>query len=249
MGWKSSLIIIENKENFTDESEILKSIGKSEYVFDRELTLDECIYPNDKSINIGYYNGNIIISDDYQLTTNSLERADKLNLTEEEKKLVKLFPTSEIITVACHSAVNYHGYSIIQSGIKRRLKIISSDEPRIEFGERIEEENVIYEKSYSKDNQNFWKDNDYLEEDFTEDQLMEDFTFGIAKRRLGILLDHSEGDELMEQVIFKKFKNPNQVSEAEKPIKVEKKTKWIKYGIIILILIIWQILKRTVFKN
>ena len=91
MGWKSSLIIIENKENFADESEILNAIGKSEYEFDRELTLDECIYPNDKSINIGYYNGNIIISDNYQLTTNSLERADKLNLTREEKKLTKKF--------------------------------------------------------------------------------------------------------------------------------------------------------------
>ena len=249
MGWKSSLIIIENKENFTDENEILKALGKSEYEFDRELTLEECIYPNDKSINIGYYNGNIIISDDYQLTTNSLERADKLNLTEEEKNLVELFPTSEIVTVACHSAVNYHGYSLIENGIKKRLKIISSDEPRIEFGERIKEENEIYDRSYSKDNQNFWKDDDDPEEDFTEDQLMEDFTFGIAKRRLGILLDHSDGDEIMEQVTFKKFKSPNQTSEVEESIKADKKAKWIKYGIIILILIIWQILKRTVFKN
>lgn len=249
MGWKSSLIIIENKENFTDESEILKALGKSEYEFDQELTLDECIYPNDKSINIGYYNGNIIISDDYQITTNSLERADKLNLTEEEKKLVELFPKSEIVTVACHSAVNYHGYSLIENGIKKRLKIISSDEPRIEFGEKIKEEKEIYYKSYSKDNQNFWKDDDDPEEDFTEDQLMEDFTFGIAKRRLGVLLDHSDGDELMEQIIFKKFKSPNQTSEVEESIKADKKAKWIKYGIIILILIIWQILKRTVFKN
>ena len=249
MGWKSSLIIIENKENFTDESEILKAIGKSDYEFDRELTLDECIYPNDKSINIGYYNGNIIISDDYQLTTNSLETANELNLSKEEKKLVELFPTSEIVTIACHSAVNYHGYSLIENGIKKRLKIISSDEPKMEFGERIEEENKIYEKSYSKDNQNFWKDDADPEENFTEDQLMEDFTFGIAKRRLGVLLDHSEGDELMEQVTFKKFKKPNHISEAEESIKVEKKPKWLKYGIIILLIIVWQILKRTVFKN
>jgi hypothetical protein len=243
MGWKSSLIIIESRENFLGENEILKAIGKSKYKFDRELTLDECIYPNDKSISIGYYNGNIIISDDYQLTTNSLERADGLNLTKEEKQLVKIFPTSEIITIACHSAVNYHGYSLIKNGIKRRLKIISSDEPRIEFGERIEEENVIYKKSYLKDNQNFWKDDHDSEVDFTEDQLMERFTFRIAKRRFGVLLDHSNGTELMEQITFKKFKNPNQVS------KEEKKTKWIKYGVIILILLIWQILKRTVFNN
>ncbi|NQX85593.1 MAG: hypothetical protein HRT67_06770 [Flavobacteriaceae bacterium] len=249
MGWKSSLIIIENKEDFTDESEILKALGKSEYEFDEELTLDECIYTNDKSINIGYYNGNIIISDDYQLTTNSLEIADKLKMTEEENRLVELFPTSEIVTVACHSAVNYHGYSVIENGIKKRLKIISSDEPRIEFGERIKEENEIYDKSYSKGNQNFWKDNDDPEKYFIEDQLMEDFTFGIAKRRLGVLLDHPEGDEIMEQVTFRKYKNPTQTSEVEESIKSNNKAKWIKYGIIILILIVWQILKRTAFKN
>ena len=249
MGWKSSLIIIENKESFTDESEILKALGKSEYEFDQELTLDECIYPNDKSINIGYYNGNIIISDDYQITTNSLERADKLNLTEEEKNLVGLFPTSEILTVACHSAVNYHGYSLIENGVKKRLKIISSDEARIEFGERIKEENEIYDKSYSRDNQNFWKNDADPEEDFAEDQLMEDFTFGVAKRRLGVLLDHSDGNELMEKTIFKKFKSPNQTSKVEESIETGKKAKWIKYAIVIVILIIWQILKRTVFKN
>jgi hypothetical protein len=67
MGWKSSLIIIENKEGFADENEILKAIGKSDYKFNQETTLDDCIYPNDKSINIGHYNGNIIISDDYQI--------------------------------------------------------------------------------------------------------------------------------------------------------------------------------------
>ena len=249
MGWKSSLIIIENKENFTDENEILNALGKSDYEFDRELTLDECIYPNDKSINIGYFNGNIIISDDYQITTNSLERADKLNLTKEEKNLVKLLPTSEIVTVACHSAVNYHGYSVIENGIKKRLKIISSDEPKIEFGERIKEENKIYERSYSKENKNFWKDETDPEEDFTEDQLMEDFTFGVAKRRLGVLLDHSDGNELMEKTIFKKFKSPNQTSKVEESIETGKKAKWIKYAIVIVILIIWQILKRTVFKN
>jgi hypothetical protein len=247
MGWKSSLIIIENKEGFTDENEILKAIGKSDYKFDQETTLDDCIYPNDKSINIGHYNGNIIISDDYQITTNSLERADELDLTEEEKKLVELFPDSEIINVACHSAVNYHGYSVINNGIKERLKVISSDTPKIEFGERTEEENKIYSNSYQKDGQNYWKDEDD-DEDFSEDQLMEDFTFGIAKRRLGVLLDHSDGEELMESVQFKKYISTNSKTEIAQSENTGKKAKWIKYGIIVLVLIIWQILKRTVFK-
>ncbi len=36
-----------------------------------------------------------------------------------------------------------------------------------------------------RNNKNFWKD-----ETDPEDQLMEDFTFGVAKRRLGVLLNY-----------------------------------------------------------
>lgn len=129
MGWKASLIIIENPDNFRDEHAILDAIGKGNYTAKDKTTLEECIYPNDKSINIGFYNGNIVIGDDYQMTTNSLERAQDLSLTLEEKRLVELFPKSEIIIIACHSVVNYHGYSLIQNGQKIRLKTISAEEP------------------------------------------------------------------------------------------------------------------------
>ncbi|MEP0266668.1 hypothetical protein [Dokdonia sp.] len=248
MGWKSSLIIIENKEHFTDEEAVLKAIGKGGYTFDKELTLDACIYPNDGSINIGYYNSNMIISDDYQITTNALERATSLQLTKEEKGLTSLFPKAEIVSVACHSVVNYHGYSLIQNGAKKRLKIISSDTPLIEFGEKMEEEQEIYKTSYSRDGKNYWKDTYDPEEELTEDQLMEEFTFGIAKRRLGVSLDKEDGEELLfEKVLFKKYINTNQAVDVTTTKKHQRKVTWIKYGIIVLILIILQILKRVIF--
>lgn len=125
MGWKASMIIIENPDNFEDETALLKAVGKSNFQFQAATTLEECIYPGDKSINIGKYNGNIIISDDYQITTETLERAENLNLSIEEENLCKLFPKSEIITIACHSVVNYQGYSVIKNSKKVRLKTLS----------------------------------------------------------------------------------------------------------------------------
>lgn len=247
MGWKTSLIIIENKSNSTDDQAILKAIGKTNYIFDKELTLDECIYPNDNSINIGYYNGNIIITDDYQITSDALEAADSLQLTREEKELVTVFPNSEIVMVACHSVVNYHGYSLIQNGIKKRLKVISSDTPLIEFGERMEEELEIYKRSYLKNNQSYWK-NDYdPEDDYIESQLMEEFTFGVAKRRLGVSLDYGDGEELMEQVVFKKYISSSELPDKEISKKHQRKVTWIKYGLIILIIVILQLLRRVIF--
>lgn len=205
MGWKMSIIIIENPDKFEDDIALLKAIGKEGFQFQEETTFEECIYPRDKSISIGNYNGNIIISDDYQITTKSLERANNLNLTKEEESLCRLFPKSEIISVACHSVVNYHGYSLIKNGEKLRLKIISLDTPLVEFGKRLPEEEKIYSKSYQRDGENFWKDETDLEDEITEDQLMEDFAFRIANRRLGVFIDLAESDELMENVTFKKY--------------------------------------------
>ncbi|WP_040280952.1 hypothetical protein [Psychroserpens damuponensis] len=245
MGWKCSLIIIENKDHFNDDIAILNTIGKGDYTYSSSCTLDECIYPRDESINIGYFNGNIIICDDYQLTTTSLERARNLELTPTEKGLISLFPASEIITVACHSAINYHGYSLIEHGIKTRLKSMSSNEDKLEFGPRLVEENKLYKSSKLKDGVHFWTyDND--PEVYAEDQLMEEFTFKIAARRLGVALNYADGEALMEQVIFKKYRKIKpEVSQEEKPN--NQKIKWVKYAIIIGIILIWQLLKRTVF--
>ena len=75
----------------------------------------------------------------------------------------------------------------------------------VEFGQRISEEEKIYSKSYQRDGANFWKDETDPEDEFTENQLMEDFAFGIANRRLGVFIDQAESFELMEKVTFKKY--------------------------------------------
>ncbi|WP_047545660.1 hypothetical protein [Psychroserpens sp. Hel_I_66] len=249
MGWKCSLIIIENTNNFIDDLTILKAIGKSNYQLDGTCTLEECMYPGDNSINIGYYNGNIIISDDYQLTSKSLERAKKLQLTSAEKGLVGLFPNSEIVTVACHSSMNFHGYSLIKKGIKQRLKTISADDDKKEFGTRFEEEIKIYDKAIVKDGVHYWPYNNDPEDLSAEDQLMENFTFKVAARRLGVAIDYEDGEELVERVTFKKYINPKADSKDSGKEETSKKAKWIKYAIIIGLVLLWQIIKRKYINN
>ena len=209
MGWKTSLIIIENPNDFLDEFSVLKAIGKEDYKLEKEVLFEDVINPRDKSISIGLFNGNIIISDDYQITTKSLDRAENLDLTNEEINLCKLFPRSEIVSIACHSVVNYHAYSLIQNGVKKRLKLISTDTPLTEFGQRTIEEEKLYKSSYQKEGANFWKDESDPDEDFAEEQMMENFTFEFAKRRLGVRIDYAYGDELFESTKFKKYLRPN----------------------------------------
>jgi hypothetical protein len=235
MGWKASLIIIENRDGFKDDLSILKALWKDDFQFDSECKLEDCIRGKDDFISIGYIDGNIIIWDSFMITSSTLEKARNRKLSKEEKELIELFPESEIVSVACHSFSNYHGYSLIQNGEKLRIKTISSEDSIMEFGERTEEEEGLYKRSFQKDGKSFWKDEVSFDEDFAEDQMMEDFTFEFAKRRLGVRLDHSEGDELMNHLVLKKYKNPNQ--------KLKPDEKFGFFKIIILVIVILNLLR------
>lgn len=249
MGWKASLVIIENLTNFKDDNVILNALGKRDYQFSDTVQLHECLSSGDGSIAIGYYNNNIIIADDYTLTEKILQHSNTLSLSLPEKALVQLFPQSEIISIACHSAVNYHGYSIIEKGIKKRIKTISADDEKIELGLPISEESQLYEQGYEKNGNYYWP-NDFEEEDLEEDQMMEDFTFGVAKRRIGVSLDQSDGEELIEKVKFIRYTSNKSSKDVHRKRSTSKKqSKWIQYAIIIGLLILWRVFKRLVLQD
>lgn len=243
MGWNTSLIIIENKENFSNENELLQLLGFINYEQVESTTFDEILNPKNNQIGIGYYNGNIIICDGYQLTTKSIEEAKNLNLAAYEKKLVNQFPTAEIVTVSCVSSVNFHGYSLIQNGVKKRLKYVAEDAKQ-EFGQRFKEEIEIYQNAHEEDGKLYWKEDE--DEVYFEDQLMEDFTFKIAKRRLGIQIDTEEADDLFEKTTFHVFQPKNQKKLKNESTKTTD-FKWKKYiliaGILIVIKIVFKLLK------
>jgi hypothetical protein len=248
MGWNTSLIIIENKENYSNENELLKSLGFDCFEQKLNTTFDEILNPKDNQIGIGYYNGNLIICDGYLLTTKSLEESKNLNLIDYEKSLVKMFPKSEIVTVSCVSSVNFHGYSLIQNGIKKRLKYVA-EEMKQEFGNRFEEEIEIYKNSYLEDGKLLWKDENDEDDFFTEDQLMEDFTFKVAKRRLGIQIDMEDGEDLFQNTEFKVFQILDSKCKIKSNKEVTKKVDWKWMGYIALIMIVFKILFKIIFQK
>jgi hypothetical protein len=202
MGWKASMIIIENKEGFNNETELLATLGLSDFDYAGTTCLDECIFPGDDSVNIGHYNNNIIVCDDAQIIDDFI--SDRLS--PREKELARLFPRSEILAVACISTTNFHGYAQIKNGAKVRVKALNADNGFYwDSGELMEEEKAIYEGGSVINGQRVWKFEDLPDDLFKEDQLMEDFTFGVAKRLLGVRIDHVESDQLMEEVVFKKY--------------------------------------------
>ena len=207
MGFKASMIIIKEPSNAISDQNLLSQLGFPDFSFSGDTTLEECMYPDDKSINTGRFNNCLIISDDYQLTTSLEQSNTPESLSEYEKVLTGLYPNSEILTVACHSAVNYHLYSLVKDGQKIRFKKVAHGEPLIEYGNRIDEEEKVYAYSKVIDGQRMFRStyNDDEVYDNTEDQMMEDFTFGVAKRLLGVMISTEEDEELMFEIPFKKY--------------------------------------------
>lgn len=229
MGFKSSIITIKNPVQTFEDTFILENLGLSGFSYEGETTLEECIYPNDKSINFAEFNNCFIICDDYQLT-NTLEIAkDPTKLSVYETVLTNLFPSSEILTTACHSAVNYHMYSLVNNNCKLRYKKVIAGEPIVQHGSWIDEEQKIYSNSKIINGERLFK-SFYEEEenyDSTEDQMMETFTFGVAARHLGVTISTSDDEELMFNVKFRKY-SKKYISDIDSPKETRKeKVSWV----------------------
>lgn len=206
------MILVKDPPGIVSADVLLESLGFKGYNLAGDITLEECIYPKDKSVSIGHYNGCLIICEDYVLTgemeTTGDARPDQL--LKYEQVLTALFPGAEVLTIACHSGVNYHLYALAKDGRRVRYKSISSDTPLIEWGDRLEEEKMIYEDAMIVDGERRFqssikKDGVY---EYTEDQLMEDFAFGVAARHLGVRLDTEDADELNFEIIFQQYVRP-----------------------------------------
>lgn len=230
MGYKASIITIKDPSTEISNEELLNKLSFSNFVYEGETTFDECMYPSDKSINIGHFNNCLIICDDYQLTTSIEMTKNAEVLGDYEKVLCEIFPGCEILTTSCHSVVNYHMYSLAVDGEKLRYKKVVSGDPVVEYGDRIFEEEEIYASSKMIDGVLMFNSR-YDEEllyDNTEDQLMEEFTFGVAKRHLGVMISTGEEEEL-DGVVFKKYvkrKIVQQVKNEQAAGTQEKKRSW-----------------------
>jgi hypothetical protein len=229
MGWKASLIIVQHPEPAVPEEVLLQQLGFPDVTLSGDTTLDACVYPRDKSLNIGAYNGCLVLADDHQLTDALDQTRTPDRLVTHERILTALYPASEILSVACHSGVNCHLYSLVKSGQKLRYKKVVYGEPLREFGERLPDEEAVYVYSKVIAGQRLfrstWKNDDVY--DMTEDQLMEAFTFGVAKRLLGVEISAGKDAELMNNTPFRKYLTVKPVLLKEPPPQPPEEYPWL----------------------
>ena len=203
MSWNASLIIIENKHDFADENAILRILGKGDYaLYSEEEVLEDALAPFDGSIHIGYFNDCIVICDDYQV----IDEFIAPEITPMAKELSALFPGAEIVAVTCVGYDNTHGYALLKDGRLLRSKCLNCEELYFDIGTRLDEEREIYDEAQLENDEYIWRyEYEGEQVELTEDCLMEDFCFGVAARLLKTRPDMEGGEELLEEVPFKRF--------------------------------------------
>lgn len=201
MGWKASMIIVNNPTSF-DYDLILNKLGFKGYSLYNSKNVGDIFYfYSNNEVYIGEYKNNLIICN-WILPENLL--LDKS--TDMEINLLSLFPSSEICVIELVSTVNFWGFKIFKNQKLIRHKVGDADQGTlIDIGEPLPEELELLNKSFIDDEGNR-KYN--LEEDedepYSEDQVGEEFVFEIVSRYFGQRLD--EADEFFDETLLTGYK-------------------------------------------
>ena len=217
MGWKTSMILMNSEEDF-NLSELFGSMGYYQLEKVDEQYFESIMNPDDDKIYIGKFNGNTIICmQDLPLESLGEE------MSRAEKVLSKACNNSDVVTFILHSVVNLWGYSVVKQGKKVRVRAGSSEGGIIvEHGEIIKEEEGLMSQSQVNENgDRVYVLDDMPDEEFTDDQVGENFVFDISVKYFGEAIDMSD-DLFATKFVGYTFSKKNPQLEMPAPKVIEK---------------------------
>lgn len=237
MGWKLSAIFI-NSIKQIDDVELFSNLGYKNVTPLPSKFFEEILNPKEGELYISTYKGNTILCIP-TLPYLFLEET----LRDEETVLIKTFPNAEISSLVLQSVVNFYGFTLIKSGNKIRAKGGSADDGvAVDFGEPLKEEIELLKKSkINRDGERVYVLDDYPNEEFTEDQLGEDFIFKMSERYLGKQIDYE--DDLLFKIEFRGYSYKETIENSKQTEKIEMNTKVFRY---ILYLVLFFIIRFAV---
>lgn len=203
MGWKLSAIIIKTDKVYEDK-EILDSLWETPIDKVDDVTFEDAMYPKDNYVHIGYYKNCFI------LTTYVGELVEKCFVKEIpviEQIFIGHFPNSTIGAFQLHSSNNYFAYSILENGVKRRVKSSADGEISIDYGSPLKEEEEFFSYRFIDKKKNIMYKMPTTNGEFEiyeENQIGEEFVSRIWSKFTGIEL--FEDDELLNETYFHSYK-------------------------------------------
>lgn len=239
MGWKTSTLII-HQPSSVEYEQLLNALGYDGLTKIGDEPFEVAQHPEEDRVYIGSYKNNLLIcAPDLPMQFFDDQKSEAI------ATLYQTFPTAEICSLLLHSSVNLWGYSVTQNGQLVRVRAGNADQGTFkEWGAPLDEEQALLSTSIQNEKGERMYPYTAADEPMTEDQVGEQFVFAICKRYFGEALD--QADELLFETPLQGYTFTNSVT--PKPLE-NKKSKWLRYGLLFLIILILQLLQRTVFKK
>jgi hypothetical protein len=125
-------VLVKAKEE-TDISKLLENVGFEGFSPVKKVDIWETSKPD--TLFVGYCNGYLIFAnDDLAIQFSNDEPTDI------EKAFIQHFPDTEIVALVMNESVGFFVFSIIENGVRKRLKHGSDGEIYGNFGEQLPEE-------------------------------------------------------------------------------------------------------------
>jgi hypothetical protein len=124
------LVKVEEKTNI---NQLLEDVGFEGFMPVKQVDIWKTSKPD--TLFVGYYNGYLIFAnDDLAIQFSNDEPTDI------EKAFIQHFPETEIVALVMNESVGFFVFSIIENGVRKRLKYGSDGEIHGDFGEPLREE-------------------------------------------------------------------------------------------------------------
>ncbi len=213
MGWKTSLIFIKNIPDIVSDKQVLDALLQPAWMHTKDASFEEAMNAEDGKTYIGRLNDTLVIGH----SEIPLEFISD-GLSAYEKNLDNLSPQNlEICGISLQSTVNHWGYGVIANGQKIRARGGNYQKPLFfDYGNPLPEEEPLLSTLIIKENGSHFYNIDGNE--YTDDQVGENFVFALTKRYIGVSLN--SGDNPLDNLKFRCYeKNPyfDNRSKAELP--------------------------------
>lgn len=195
MGWKASLIFIDNVQTTNNEQNILSALNQEDFIYTGDASFEEALNAEKDKTYIASLNNVLIIG-----TAEAPVLFISDYLSDFEKTLADYFNNSEICGITLQSNVNHWGYGIIKNNEKIRVSAGNYAMPLIaDYGTPVEEEHDLLSKVVTKEDGSkvFIINN----EEYQYDMAGENLVFEIAKRYTGHALNSF--DNPLQNLTFK----------------------------------------------
>lgn len=198
MGWKLGMLILDPAPKM-EYDKFVRILGYNGKKLEKSTKLDFEYQASIYHLNIGVYQNKLVITSGdlpYKFYT---EKPDSLEL-----ELIKNFPNTRFYACSLGSATNSWGYCILEPKDKiRRIRMGSADMGVIlDIGKQLEEENIFFNNSYINDNgERMYKIKGHSE-NYSEDQVGENFVFELFKRFFGVDFFEIDGFGETEMITF-----------------------------------------------